>query len=123
MIYNHTAFSPISSCAINPCSARIPSSIISSARQPIPRHGLLLNNARTPFASTMIRSAIQSRGVVVESTAGALVTAAKLHGAGFATIGLAGAGVGIGNVFAALIRGAARNPSFKGEIPLTKEVP
>ena len=104
MIYNHTAFSPISSCAINPCSARIPSSIISSARQPIPRHGLLLNNARTPFASTMIRSAIQSRGVVVESTAGALVTAAKLHGA-------------------ALIRGAARNPSFKGEIPLTKEVP
>ena len=32
-----------------------------------------------------------------------MVTAAKLIGAGLATIGLAGAGVGIGNVFGSLL--------------------
>lgn len=37
--------------------------------------------------------------------------AAKLVGAGSATIGLAGAGVGIGTVFGALIIGRSRNPS------------
>jgi len=37
---------------------------------------------------------------------------AKVIGAGLAAIGLSGAGVGIGTVFAALINGAARNPSL-----------
>lgn len=37
--------------------------------------------------------------------------AAKLVGAGSATVGLAGTGVGIGTVFGALIVGVARNPS------------
>lgn len=37
--------------------------------------------------------------------------AAKLVGAGAATIGLAGAGVGIGTVFGAFIIGRSRNPS------------
>ncbi len=39
------------------------------------------------------------------------VEAAKLIGAGIATIGLAGVGVGIGNVFAAFITAVARNPA------------
>jgi F-type H+-transporting ATPase subunit c len=64
----------------------------------------------------MIRGAMQSRSVVVESTAAAIVTAAKVHGAGAATIGLAGAGVGIGTVFGALINGVARNPAMRGKI-------
>jgi len=63
----------------------------------------------------MVRGAMQSRGVVVESTAAAILTAAKMQGAGFATIGLAGAGVGIGNVFGALITGVARNPALRGK--------
>ncbi|KAL2157312.1 hypothetical protein VTH06DRAFT_6250 [Thermothelomyces fergusii] len=99
--------------------ARVPSSIISTistARQATGRNGLLLNGGRSTFASTIIRGAMQSRGVVVESTAAALVTAAKVGGAGAATIGLAGAGVGIGNVFAALINGVARNPSLRGQL-------
>ncbi|KXX80409.1 ATP synthase F(0) complex subunit C3, mitochondrial [Madurella mycetomatis] len=97
--------------------ARVPSSIISSAaRQPAARHGLLLNGARNTFASNMVRSAMQSRGVVVESTAAAILTAAKVHGAGAATIGLAGAGVGIGTVFGALINGVARNPALRGQL-------
>ncbi len=36
---------------------------------------------------------------------------AKLIGAGFATIALAGAAIGIGNVFGSLISSVARNPS------------
>jgi len=49
-------------------------------------------------------------------TAAAIRTAAKLHGAGAATIGLAGAGVGIGTVFGALINGVARNPAMRGQL-------
>lgn len=40
--------------------------------------------------------------------------AAKLIGAGLATIGLTGSGIGIGMVFASLISGIARNPEVKG---------
>lgn len=40
------------------------------------------------------------------------VEAAKLIGAGLATIGLAGAGVGIGIVFGSLMTAVARNPSL-----------
>ena len=45
-----------------------------------------------------------------------LLQAAKYIGAGLATIGLAGAGVGIGNVFGSLVLGIARNPSLKDEL-------
>lgn len=41
-----------------------------------------------------------------------MVIAAKLIAAGLATIAIAGAGVGIGTVFAALISGISRNPSL-----------
>jgi F-type H+-transporting ATPase subunit c len=44
------------------------------------------------------------------------IQAAKYIGAGLATIGLAGAGVGIGTVFGALILGISRNPSLKDEL-------
>ncbi|KAH8908766.1 H+-transporting ATP synthase [Coniochaeta sp. PMI_546] len=97
--------------------APIPSSIIRSVRQqPAVRHGLLLNGARNNLTSNVMRGVMQSRGVVVESTAAAIVTAAKIHGAGAAAIGLAGAGVGIGSVFAALINGVARNPALRGQL-------
>ena len=42
--------------------------------------------------------------------------AAKCIGAGAATIGLAGAGIGIGTVFGALVLGISRNPSLKDEL-------
>jgi F-type H+-transporting ATPase subunit c len=35
----------------------------------------------------------------------------KMIGAGLGTIALAGVGVGIGNIFAALVEGVSRNPS------------
>ncbi len=40
----------------------------------------------------------------------------KSVGAGFATSGLIGAGIGIGNIFAALISSTARNPAIRGQI-------
>ena len=45
-----------------------------------------------------------------------LLQAAKFVGAGLATIGIAGAGVGIGTVFGALVIGISRNPSLKDEL-------
>jgi F-type H+-transporting ATPase subunit c len=45
-----------------------------------------------------------------------ILQAAKLVGAGSATIGLAGAGVGIGTVFGAFIIGMSRNPSLEQKL-------
>lgn len=45
-----------------------------------------------------------------------LLQSAKLIGAGLATIGVAGSGVGIGTVFGALVTGTARNPNQKQQI-------
>ena len=45
-----------------------------------------------------------------------MVAAAKIIGAGLATIGLAGAGVGIGVVFGALVLSTARNPSLRPQL-------
>nr|QWK44954.1 ATPase subunit 9 [Protohalopteris sp.] len=45
-----------------------------------------------------------------------LVQASKILGAGLATIGLTGAGVGIGTVFGALVLGVSRNPTLKDEL-------
>jgi F-type H+-transporting ATPase subunit c len=42
-----------------------------------------------------------------------MLKSAKVIGAGLATIGLAGAAVGIGLIFAGLIQGTARNPSLR----------
>jgi F0F1-type ATP synthase membrane subunit c/vacuolar-type H+-ATPase subunit K len=39
------------------------------------------------------------------------VASAKMIGAGLAAIALIGAGIGIGNIFAALINSLARNPA------------
>ena len=45
-----------------------------------------------------------------------MLQSSKILGAGLATVGLAGAGVGIGVVFGALILGVARNPILKGQL-------
>ena len=44
-----------------------------------------------------------------------IVQAAKLIGAGAATVGVAGTGAGIGAVFGALIIGVSRNPSLEAK--------
>merc|ERR1712138_33158 len=45
-----------------------------------------------------------------------IVQAAKLIGAGAATVGVAGAGAGIGSVFGSFVLGLSRNPSLKQEL-------
>jgi len=45
-----------------------------------------------------------------------MIQASKILGTGVATIGLIGAGIGIGVVFGALILGVARNPSMQGQL-------
>jgi len=45
-----------------------------------------------------------------------LLQAAKFVGAGLSTMGLAGAGIGIGIVFGSLVLGVSRNPSMKDEM-------
>jgi F-type H+-transporting ATPase subunit c len=45
-----------------------------------------------------------------------LIQSAKFIGAGLATIGLAGAGVGIGTVFGALLFSVSRNPGLQQEL-------
>lgn len=44
------------------------------------------------------------------------IQAAKFIGAGLATIGLAGAGVGIGTIFAGLVIGLSRNPNLQKDL-------
>ena len=48
-----------------------------------------------------------------------LLQASQKIGAGLATFGLAGAGVGIGNVFGSLILGISRNPSLQQDLTRT----
>lgn len=45
-----------------------------------------------------------------------MLMAAKLIGAGLATIALAGAALGVGLIFAALIQSVSRNPSQRQEL-------
>ena len=45
-----------------------------------------------------------------------MLVAAKLIGAGLATIALGGAAIGIGIVFGSLITGTSRNPSLRKEL-------
>jgi F-type H+-transporting ATPase subunit c len=45
-----------------------------------------------------------------------MLSSAKIIGSGLATIGLAGAGVGIGLVFGNLITATSRNPALRGQL-------
>jgi F-type H+-transporting ATPase subunit c len=45
-----------------------------------------------------------------------LIIAAQKIGGGLATLGLAGAGVGIGLIFAGLLFSISRNPSLKSDL-------
>jgi F-type H+-transporting ATPase subunit c len=96
--------------------SRLQSSISAPRFQP-QKTGLILNSAaRTAITRNLGRNVIQSRGIVAESTAAAIIAAAKIQGAGMATVGLAGAGAGIGSVFGGFIQAFARNPSLRAPL-------
>uniref|UniRef100_A0A914H9W0 ATPase protein 9 n=1 Tax=Globodera rostochiensis TaxID=31243 RepID=A0A914H9W0_GLORO len=72
------------------------------ARQRGSRFLPLLTNSHNAFSTTNVCKDIDS--------------AAKYVGAGAATVGVAGSGAGIGNVFGSLVIGYARNPSLKQQL-------
>ncbi|KAI1722707.1 ATP synthase subunit C domain-containing protein [Ditylenchus destructor] len=61
-------------------------------------------------------AAVAVRGLSTSVPRCDIDSAAKYIGAGAATVGVAGSGAGIGNVFGALVIGYARNPSLKGQL-------
>lgn len=63
------------------------------------------------------RNAFQGqRRAYSSEIAQAMVEVSKNLGMGSAAIGLTGAGIGIGLVFAALLNGVARNPALRGQL-------
>ncbi|KAI4257648.1 MAG: hypothetical protein L6R42_005523 [Xanthoria sp. 1 TBL-2021] len=84
------------------------------------------NAAKSPFQAAKRQQILKTAAVgplsrqafrpYSSELANALVEAGQQVGTGLATIGLAGAGVGIGTVFGALITGVARNPSLRGQL-------
>ena len=71
-----------------------------------------------PKGREVKRSTIRNlaRGRLLKKKEIIMQEAAKLIGAGLATIGVAGSGIGIGTVFGSLITGYARNPSLKQQL-------
>ncbi|CAF0770032.1 unnamed protein product [Didymodactylos carnosus] len=76
----------------------------------ITKNNLFLNQLPTITALTPQRS-IQTSAIKYD-----IDSAAKYIGAGAATVGVAGAGAGIGTVFGSLVVGYARNPSLKQQL-------
>jgi len=66
--------------------------------------------------SATTRQAFQTRRAYSSEIANAMVEVSKNLGMGAAAIGLTGAGIGIGLVFAALLNGVARNPALRGQL-------
>ncbi|KAK8054845.1 ATP synthase protein 9 [Apiospora rasikravindrae] len=62
------------------------------------------------------RQAFQTRRAYSSEIAQAMVEVSKNLGMGSAAIGLTGAGIGIGLVFAALLNSVARNPALRGQL-------
>jgi F-type H+-transporting ATPase subunit c len=69
---------------------------------------------RAHLCSISLQAAVASSNKNIQTNM--LLDAAKMIGAGAATIGLAGTGAGIGTVFGAFIIGISRNPSLQQEL-------
>uniref|UniRef100_A0A0K0FIC9 ATPase protein 9 n=2 Tax=Strongyloides TaxID=6247 RepID=A0A0K0FIC9_STRVS len=74
--------------------------------------------SRAIFARSALHpeSVLAARAIHTTVTRKDIDSAAKYIGAGAATVGVAGSGAGIGNVFGALVVGYARNPSLKQQL-------
>src|SRR4029077_17407502 len=71
--------------------------------------------ARRDPSALIARTALRTANFAVKDDA-MDPTAAKMIGAGLAAIGVAGAGVGIGNIFASLVSSIARNPAARDQV-------
>ena len=84
--------------------------VASSPLQAVKRQQMSVINATARQAFAVQRRAYSSE------IAQAMVEVSKNIGMGSAAIGLTGAGIGIGLVFAALLNGVARNPALRGQL-------
>jgi F-type H+-transporting ATPase subunit c len=77
-----------------------------------------LQTLKRQQASQITRQAfnVQAKRAYSSEIAQAMVEVSKNLGMGTAAIGLTGAGIGIGLVFAALLNGVARNPALRGQL-------
>ncbi|GJC77561.1 ATP synthase subunit 9, mitochondrial [Colletotrichum liriopes] len=70
----------------------------------------------TAIKSSKVFTQVQAKRAYSSEIAQAMVEVSKNLGMGSAAIGLTGAGIGIGLVFAALLNGVARNPALRGQL-------
>ena len=79
-----------------------------------------MTNARPQVAlkanATRMFQNAQAKRAYSSEIAQAMVEVSKNIGMGSAAIGLTGAGIGIGLVFAALLNSVARNPALRGQL-------
>lgn len=98
--------------------AAVPKRTFTNAIRPQGQRFTALQAPKRTVPATVARQAFQAqarRGYSSE-IANALVEVSQNIGMGSAAIGLAGAGTGIGLVFAALLHSVARNPSLRGQL-------
>ena len=76
----------------------------------------LLFNRAASFRPILSTSAAANKLISTSSVRTDIDSAAKYIGAGAATVGVAGAGAGIGTVFGSLVIGYARNPGLKQQL-------
>jgi F-type H+-transporting ATPase subunit c len=74
----------------------------------------MANTTRQPVLGFVRTQA--ARRAYSSEIANAMVEVSQNIGMGSAAIGLSGAGIGIGLVFASLISGVARNPALRGQL-------
>jgi len=75
---------------------------------------MILNKAS--FKPVLTLSAAANKLIHTSAVRNDIDSAAKYIGAGAATVGVAGAGAGIGTVFGSLVIGYARNPGLKQQL-------
>ncbi|TQN65979.1 ATP synthase subunit 9, partial [Colletotrichum shisoi] len=111
-------------------ASRLATQMATKAARPAVRVSAMPKRTITGFSSplqavkrqqaTTVRSKVfnqvQAKRAYSSEIAQAMVEVSKNLGMGSAAIGLTGAGIGIGLVFAALINGVARNPALRGQL-------
>lgn len=63
-----------------------------------------------------VHNSIYSPSLLLHRSSSTMLAAAHAIGAGMATIGIAGAGAGVGTIFGSLIQGVARNPQLRPQL-------
>nr|WNA17259.1 ATP synthase subunit 9 [Grosmannia fruticeta] len=89
---------------------------MSAVARPSPFQAVKRQQTPSLLVQAATKNAFAGRRMYSSEIANAAVEVSKNIGMGSAAIGLTGAGIGIGLVFAALIQGVARNPALRGQL-------